>query len=105
MDNLNTHAPASLDEAFAPREAKRIAARLEMHYTPKHGSWLNMAEIELGRPGRQGLDRRIGDLATLERAGAARETARNASKAKIDWRFTTAAARVKLKKLYPSIQE
>jgi len=105
MDNLNTHAPASLYEAFAPAEAKRIADRLEIHYTPKHGSWLNMAEIELGILGRQCLDRRIADAATLEREAAAWEAAQNATKAKIDWRFTTADARIKLKKLYPSIQE
>ena len=105
MDNLNTHAPASLYEAFAPAEAKRIADRLEIHYTPKHGSWLNMAEIELGMLGRQCLDRRIADAATLEREAAAWEVTRNAKKSKIDWRFTTTDARIKLKKLYPSIQE
>lgn len=105
MDNLNTHAAASLYEAFSPAEAKRVADRLEIHYTPKHGSWLNMAEIELGMLGRQCLDRRIADATTLQREAAAWESARNASQAKIDWRFTTVDARIKLKKLYPSIQE
>ena len=105
MDNLNTHAPASLYEAFAPAEAKRIARKLELVHTPKHGSWLNMAEIELGLLGRQCLDRRIANATTLEREAAGWEATRNAKKAKIDWRFTTAGARVKLKKLYPSIQE
>jgi len=105
MDNLNTHAASSLYEAFSPAEAKRIADRLEIHYSPKHGSWLNMAEIELGMLGRQCLDRRIADAKTLQREAAAWESARNASKARINWRFTAADARIKLKKLYPSIQE
>ena len=105
MDNLNTHTPASLYEAFPPREAKRIADRLEIHYTPKHGSWLDMAEIELGILGRQCLDRRIDNAGALTREVAAWEAERNAAKPKVDWRFTTDDARIKLKKLYPSIEE
>jgi len=104
MDNLNTHSPASLYEAFEPGEAKRIADRLEIHYTPKHGSWLDMAEIELGILGRQCLDRRIEDIGKLTHEVAAWERQRNESATKVDWRFTTADARVKLKRLYPSIQ-
>ncbi len=103
-DNLNTHTPASLYEAFAPAEARRIAAKLEFHYTPKHGSWLNMAEIELSVLAGQCLDRRMPDRATLEREVAAWETKRNAAQSTIDWRFTTADARIKLKHLYPVIQ-
>ena len=104
MDNLNTHTPGSLYEAFPPDEAKRIADRLEIHYTPKHGSWLDMAEIELGILGRQCLDRRIDNAETLTREVAAWETERNAAKDKVNWRFTTDDARIKLKKLYPSIE-
>ena len=104
MDQLNTHSPASLYEAFAPAAAKRLADKLEIHYTPKHGSWLNMAELELSVLQRQCLDRRLGDRATLEREVAAWVVAaRNAAAAGIDWRFTTADARIKLRKLYPSI--
>ena len=102
MDNLNTHTPASLYEAFAPQEAKRLADKLEIHYTPKHGSWLDMAEIELGIHGRQCLDRRIDNVETLTREVAAWQTERNASKAKVNLRFTTDNARIKLAKLYPS---
>ena len=105
MDNLNTYTPASLYEAFPPAEAKRIADRLEIHYTPKHGSWLDMAEIELGILERQCLDRRIGDIEKLRREVAAWESARDAKEAKVNWRFTTNDARIKLKKLYPSIEE
>ena len=101
MDNLNTHSIASLYEAFEPAEAKRIADKLEIHYTPKHGSWLNMAEIELSVLGRQCLDRRIAEKATLVREVAEWEKARNAAGSRIDWRFTTADARIKLKRLYP----
>jgi hypothetical protein len=101
MDNLNTHSLASLYEAFEPAEAKRIADKLEIHYTPKHGSWLNMAEIELSVLGRQCLDRRIADKATLVSEVAEWEMVRNAAGSRIDWRFTTAAARIKLKRLYP----
>ena len=103
LDNLNTHTAASLYEAFEPAEAKRIADKLEIHYTPKHGSWLNMAEIELSVLGRQCLDRRLPDVKTLTREIAAWEQARNAAEMTVHWQFTTADARVKLKKLYPNI--
>jgi len=121
MDNLNTHSIASLYEAFEPAEARRIADKLEIHYTPKHGSWLsstlrlssslslraegrpegNMAEIELSVLGRQCLDRRIADKATLVSEVSEWEKTRNGAGSKIDWRFTTKDARIKLKKLYP----
>ena len=104
MDQLNTHSAASLYEAFAPDEAKRLANKLEIHYTPKHGSWLNMAEIELSALGRQCLSRRIALRETLREQIAAWEQQRNRAKAKLNWRFTTADARIKLKRLYPSIQ-
>ena len=104
QDNLNTHTPASLDEAFEPAEAKRLAGRLELHYTPKHGSWLNMAEIELAVLAGQCLDRRLADRATLEREVAAWQAARNKAGRGVDWRFTTEDARIKLKHLYPAIQ-
>jgi hypothetical protein len=104
MDQLNTHSPASLYAAFPPAEAKRLADKLEIHYTPKHGSWLNMAEIELSVLQRQCLDRRLGDRATLAGEVAAWVAARNASAAVIDWRFTPEDARIKLKRLYPVIQ-
>ena len=104
MDNLNTHTKGSLYEAFEPEEARRIARRLEFHYTPKHGSWLNMAEIELSVLSRQCLDRRIADKAVLAREVGAWEEERNRNGASIDWRFTTSDARIKLKKLYPTIQ-
>jgi hypothetical protein len=104
MDNLNTHAPASLYKAFSPEEARRILERLEIHYTPKHGSWLNMAEIELSILSKQCLDRRIGDQATLKREVAAWEASRNAHTEPMQWRFTTADARIKLKRLYPTIE-
>ena len=102
MDNLNTHTPGSLFEAFEPAEAKRLADRLEIHPTPKHGSWLNMAEIDLSVLARQ-LPDRIPDQAALAAAVAARERDRNKRKAGADWRFTTADARVKLKRLYPLV--
>ena len=105
MDNLNTHSPASLYEAFPPAEAKRLADKLEIHYTPKHGSWLNMAEIELSVLSRQCLDRRIPEQATLETEVAAWQDRRNAAGHTVDWRFTTDDARIKLKRLYPSIHE
>lgn len=105
MDNLNTHTPASLYAAFPPAEAKRLADKLEIHYTPKHGSWLNMAEIELSVLSRQCLDRRVPDRATLAAEVAAWQDARNAAGGRVDWRFTTADARIKLKRLYPSIEE
>ena len=104
MDNLNTHTPASLYEAFEPAEARRIAGRLEIHYTPKHGSWLNMAEIEIGAMVRQCLDRRIPDRDAMRREVSAWQERRNRESVRVDWRFTTADARVKLKSLYPSIQ-
>ncbi len=103
LDNLNTHSPASLYEAFPPAEAKRLAQRLEIHYTPKHGSWLNMAEIELSVLAEQCLDRRLPHRAALEHEVAAWEAARNAATKTIAWRFTTADARIKLKQLYPAI--
>ena len=104
LDNLNTHHPASLYEAFEPAEARRIAERLEIHYTPKHGSWLNMAEIEIGVLARQCLARRIPDQGVLRREAAAWQQQRNRDTIRVGWRFTTADARIKLKSLYPSIQ-
>ena len=103
MDNLNTHRIASLYEAFPPNEARRLAERLEIHYTPKHGSWLNMAEIELSVLKRQCLDRRIPDIKTMQAEVANWEADRNNSPSNIDWRFTTADARIKLKRLYPKL--
>lgn len=103
-DNLNTHCVGSLYEAFDPAEARRLMERIEWHYTPKHGSWLNMAEIELSVLARQCLDRRIPDAKALTREVAAWEQRRNAAAVKADWQFTTADARAKLKKLYPTIQ-
>lgn len=103
MDNLNTHNKSSLYEAFEPGEAKRIADRLEIHYTPKHGSWLNMAEIELSHLSRQCLDRRIENQQTISKEIAAWTKARNQKKLVADWQFTTADARVKLRRLYPSV--
>lgn len=103
QDNLNTHSPASLYKAFEPQEAQRILSRLEFCHTPKHGSWLNMAEIELSILSRQCLDRRIGDLEMLKTEVAAWQDNRNHEETWIDWRFTTADARVKLHRLYPSI--
>ena len=102
MDNLNTHNIASLYEAFDPETARALASRLEIHYTPKHGSWLNMAETELSILSRQCLDRRIDAQETLRQEIATWERERNQNGAKIDWRFTTADARIKLKRLYPS---
>jgi DDE superfamily endonuclease len=103
-DNLNTHTTASLYEAFDPDRARRIARRLEWHYTPKHGSWLNMAEIELSALARQCLDRRIDALGELRAAAAAWEADRNERGIEAKWRFTTADARIKLHQLYPSLQ-
>ena len=103
MDNLNTHAGASLYEAFAPEEAKRLYDRLEIHYTPKHGSWLNMAEIELSVLQRQSLTRRLPDIEGLSREITAWAHARNGAAIKADWQFTTPDARIKLKRLYPKI--
>ena len=104
MDQLNTHSSASLYEAFPPAEAKRLAQRIEIHHTPKHGSWLNMAEIELSALGRQCLSRRIARADTLKRQITAWETQRNAGSAPVQWQFTTADARTKLRSLYPSLQ-
>jgi transposase len=104
LDNLNTHAPSSLYEVFEPAEARRIARKLELHYTPKHGSWLNMAEIELSALARQCLKRRLASEEELGREVAAWVEARNSSGASVDWRFTTDDARIKLKRLYPSLQ-
>jgi hypothetical protein len=103
MDNLNTHNIASLYETFEPKEARRLVERLEIHYTPKHGSWLNMAEIELSVLKGQCLDRRVADMATMQAEVAAWETDRNNRTKKIDWHFTTSDARVKLKRLYPKL--
>jgi hypothetical protein len=103
LDNLNTHAAASLYQAFEPQEARRLAERIEFHYTPKHGSWLNVAEIELSALNGQCLNRRIPDMTTLQLQLAAWETNRNNRQSKIDWQFTTANARIKLKRLYPKL--
>jgi hypothetical protein len=103
-DNLNTHGPASLYAAFAPAEARRLAERIEWHYTPKHGSWLDVAECELSVLARQCLDRRVPDRETLEREVAAWQAKRNAAAVKVDWQFATADARVKLKRLYPTVE-
>jgi hypothetical protein len=103
LDQLNTHSPASLYEAFPPPEAKRLADKLEIHYTPKHGSWLNMAEIELSVLARQCLNRRLGDRATMEREVAAWVATRNSASSSIDWQFTTSDARITLKRLYPVV--
>jgi hypothetical protein len=105
MDNLNTHTGASLYETFEPQEARRLLDRLDIHYTPKHGSWLNMAEIELGVLSRQCLDRSIPDKTTLQNEISAWEQRRNSAEAKIDWRFTTDDSRIKLKRLYPTLSE
>jgi transposase len=105
MDNLNTHSPASLYEAFDPTEAKRLASKLEIHYTPKHGSWLNMAEIELSVLSQQCLNRRVPDFETLYSEAHAWQQRRDEKGVKIEWRFTTDDARLKLKRLYPSLQE
>jgi hypothetical protein len=103
MDQLNTHTPGSLYEAFEPSEAKRLADKIEIHYTPKHGSWLNMAEIEFSVLARQCLNERMGDKDRLTRAIAAWQKERNHSATRVDWQFTTADARIKLKRLYPSL--
>ena len=105
MDNLNTHKPAALYQAFEPAVARSLIDRLEIHYTPKHGSWLNMAEIELSVLSRQCLDRRLPEVDTLTQEVAAWEQARNSDTQPVNWRFTTPDARIKLKRLYPSIQD
>ncbi len=104
MDNLNTHTVASLYEAFPAEEARRLAQKLEIHYTPKHGSWLNIAEIELSAMTRQCLNRRIPDRTTLTSEVATWEQKRNRRQKGVDWRFTTKDARIKLKRLYPNIE-
>jgi hypothetical protein len=103
MDNLNTHTIGSLYEAFSPDEARRLAEKLEIHYTPKHGSWLNMAEIEIGILSRQCLAKYIDTRAKMEKEISSWETARNNSQNTVDWQFTTKDARIKLKRLYPSL--
>jgi hypothetical protein len=105
QDNLNTHTPASLYEAFEPAEAKRLADRLELHSTPRHGSWLNMAEIELAMLAQQCLDRRLADQAALQREVLAWQAARNRAGRGVNCRFTTEDARIKLKHLYPTTHD
>lgn len=104
LDNLNTHSIASLYEAFEPKEAQRLASRLEIHYTPKHGSWLNIAEIELSALKRQCLDRRIGDMPAMKREVSTWQAERNSNAMAINWQFSTDDARIKLKSLYPKIE-
>jgi hypothetical protein len=104
LDNLNTHGPASFYETFAPDEARRLAERFDFHYTPKHGSWLNMAEIELSVLSRQCLNRRIGEADVLRQEIGAWQQKRNAASRMIDWQFTADEARIKLKRLYPVIK-
>lgn len=103
MDNLNTHHKSSLYEVFEPAEAKRVADRFEIHYTPKHGSWLNMAEIELSHLSRQCLDQRLSEKTILAEEVKAWTKARNGKKVVANWQFTTTDARIKLRKLYPTI--
>lgn len=103
MDNLNTHSVASLYETFEPQEARRLAEKLDIHYTPKHGSWLNMAEIELSALKGQCLDCRIPDMATMQREVTAWERTRNNRARETVWQFRTSDARVKLKRLYPKL--
>lgn len=103
MDNLNTHAISSLYEAFPAEEARRLAERLEIHYTPEHGSWLNMAESEQSVMARQALGRRIPDVETIEQVTTTWYQERNAAEASVDWQFTTEDARHKLRRLYPNI--
>ncbi len=105
MDNLNTHTPSSLYQTFAPAEARRILSKLEIHYTPVHGSWLNMAEIELSALARQCLSRRIGTQEELEQEIHAWQQQRNEETITVNWRFTTTDARIKLKRLYPSLEK
>jgi intein-encoded DNA endonuclease-like protein len=104
MDNLNTHTMASLYEAFPPDVARSLAQRLEIHYTPKHGSWLNIAEIELSVMSKQCLERRISSIDSLRLELAVWETARNRSQKGVDWQFTTTDARTKLNRLYPQFK-
>ena len=104
MDNLNTHKKASLYEAFEPKEAKRIADKLEIHYTPKHGSWLNVAQCEFSVMGRQCLDRRIPDIRSLTDEATAWQQRRNKEARPLDWQFTVEDARIRLRSLYPALQ-
>ena len=104
MDNLNTHGPGSLDEAFEPAAARRILGRWEIHHTPQPASWLNRAETELSGLGRQCLERRIADQKTWAKEVSTWEKERNERSVKVDWQFTTADARIKLKRLYPTIE-
>jgi hypothetical protein len=104
-DNLNTHTPACLYERFEPAQARRIARKLEWHYTPEHGSWLNIAECELSILARQCLNRRIQDKTTLQEETAGWEADRNSAQVGVDWQFTTSDARIKLKRLYPVVKE
>jgi transposase len=103
VDNLNTHTPAALYETFAPAEARRLTRKLEFHYTPKHGSWLNMAECEFAALSKQCLARRVPDITTLRQEVAAWQAHRNRAKTRINWRFATTDARVKLQRLYPAV--
>lgn len=105
LDNLNTHTPSSFYKAFPPEEAMRLWKKLELHYTPKHGSWLNMAEIELSVLGRQALNERIKDVPSLQKRIEEWQVERNVHPVKIDWRFTTKDARIKLRRLYPAFEE
>ncbi len=104
MDNLNTHTPSCFYEVFAPQEARRLTEKLEIHYTPKHGSWLNMAEIELSVLARQALSDRIPTFEQAQQTVAAWKAQRDQAAVTIDWRFTAADARIKLKHLYPVIK-
>ncbi len=103
LDNVNTHRPAALYEAFPPEEARRLLRRLEFHYTPKHGSWLNMAELEISVFSRQCWDRRLGDLETLQTQTQALEDQRNAAHATVNWHFTCQDARQRMRRVYPSV--
>ena len=105
MDNLNTHVYSSFYETFEPEEARRLIEKLELHFTPKHASWLNMAEIEFGVLARQCLAERMGSMQEIERHVAAWQEERNAKEVTVNWRFTTQDARIKLKHLYPSIED
>jgi hypothetical protein len=104
MDNLNTHSPAGLYEAFEPAEARRLMEKLKIVHTPKHGSWLNVAEVELAVLERQSIGRRVADMETLKTRVKSWQTQRNSAKVKVNWQFTTTNARIKLRRLYPQIQ-
>lgn len=104
MDNLNTHGPASLYEAFEPADARRLMEKLEIVHTPRHGSWLNVAEVELAVLEKQSIGGRVPDAMTLSERAKSWEQDRNAAKVKVNWQFTTAEARIKLRRLYPQVQ-